>query len=151
MVRRLRLALFMSLVCGLALPSLAWARTGPPNPIEAGEFYITGSYGRQAFGAPKFRNGLQYVNDIVLHPSYFSLEGDTQGYLINLETKAYDYVPEVAIGWGFGDTAFEGLFHGVLRGPRCRCTDSAGVPATSPRGRYSRPPMVTRFPIPMTS
>jgi hypothetical protein len=145
MVRRLRLALFMSLVCGLALPSLAWARTGPPNPIEAGEFYITGSYGRQAFGAPKFRNGLQYVDDTVLHPSYFSLEGDTQGYLINLETKAYDYVPEVAIGWGFGDTAFEGLFHGVLRaevsvhGQRWSTRNVTSGPLLPPTDGYTLP------------
>jgi hypothetical protein len=115
MVRRLRIALYMSLVCGLVLPSLAWARTGAPNPIEAGEFYIKASYGRQAFNTPKFRYGLQYIDDSVLHPSYFSLDGDTQGYLINMATNDYTYVPEIAVGWGFADTAFDGLFHGVVR------------------------------------
>ncbi|MBW2273787.1 MAG: hypothetical protein JRG96_10970 [Deltaproteobacteria bacterium] len=105
----------MSLVWGLLLPSLAWGRVGAPNPIEAGEFYLKASYGRQLFEAPQFRYGLQYIDDSVLHPAYFSLDGETQGYLINLETKAYDWVPEIAVGWGFSDTAFDGLFHGVVR------------------------------------
>ena len=115
MVRRLTLALYVSLVFGLALPSLAWGRTGAPNPINAGDFYIKGSYGRQSFETPKFRNGLQYIDDSVLHPSYFTLDSGTEGYLINMETNEYAYVPEVAVGWGFSDTAFDGLFHGVVR------------------------------------